>query len=168
MNKAYSAVEHQETAALAAVHFLQFPSHLPPLWLLAPFILLLFMIATGPLFYHRIWERHYAKISIGLGGVVAAWYGIFMEQGIPVLLHALEEYISFIALITALFVTSGGIFVEIRRRGNPLINTALLFSGALLANLIGTTGASMLLIRPYLRINEGRIRPFHILYFYRQ
>ena len=63
-------------------------------------------------------------------------------------LHSLEEYISFIALIAALFVTSGGILISIQRRGDPLTNTALLFFGALLSNLVGTTGASMLLTRP--------------------
>jgi hypothetical protein len=65
MNNLFFTVEQHETAALAAVHLLQ----LPPVWLLAPFILLLLIIATGPLFYHRIRERHYAKICIGLGGV---------------------------------------------------------------------------------------------------
>jgi Na+/H+ antiporter NhaD/arsenite permease-like protein len=165
MNKALSGAEPYETAAMAAVHLFPSSAHLPPVWLSAPFILLLFMIATGPLFYPHIWERHYAKISIGFGGVVAAWYVFFMEQGIGTLRHTFEEYISFIALITALFVTSGGILVKIQRRGNPVINGALLFFGALLSNLIGTTGASMLLIRPYMRINQGRIRPFHIVFF---
>ncbi len=165
MNNAIFAVKNHETAASAAVCFLQPAHQLPPVWLLAPFILLLLMIATGPLFYHRFWERHYAKLSIGLGGVVALWYGFLIEHGPGMLLHTLEEYISFIALIAALFVTSGGILITIQRRGNPLVNGALLFSGALLSNLIGTTGASMLLIRPYMRINEGRIKPFHIVFF---
>jgi Na+/H+ antiporter NhaD/arsenite permease-like protein len=165
MTKASFAAEYHETAARAAVHFLQSTNQLPPVWLIAPFVLLLLMIATGPLFYHRFWEHHYAKLSIGLGGVVALYYGFLIEHGTRIMLHALEEYISFIALITALFVTSGGILISIQRRGNPLINTALLFFGALLSNLIGTTGASMLLIRPYMRINEGRIKPFHLVFF---
>ena len=165
MTKASFAVDYHETAALAAVHFLQSTHPLPPVWLLAPFILLLLMIATGPLFYHRFWEQYYAAFSIGFGAVVALWYGFFMEHGTHILLHSLEEYISFIALIAALFVTSGGILISIQRRGNPLTNTALLFFGALLSNLVGTTGASMLLIRPYMRINEGRIKPFHIVFF---
>ena len=165
MNKAIFATENHETAAFAAVHFFQPAHQLPPVWLLSPFILLLLMIATGPLLYHRFWERHYATLSIGLGGVVALWYGFFMEHGAGVLLHTLEEYLSFIALIVAIFVTSGGILISIQRRGNPLVNAALLFSGALLSNLIGTTGASMLLIRPYMRINAGRIKPFHIVFF---
>ena len=165
MNAAPFSAEHYESAALAAVHFLQPDHQLPPLWLLFPFLLLLLMIATGPLFYHRIWELHYAKLSIMLGGVVALYYGYFMERGTHILLNALEEYISFIALIAALFVTTGGILVRIQRRGGPLVNLLLLFSGALLSNLIGTTGSSMLLVRPYIRINKGRIKPFHLVFF---
>jgi Na+/H+ antiporter NhaD/arsenite permease-like protein len=165
MSNAFPALEDVKTAAVSAVFMVQSPHHLPPVWLVAPFLLLLLMIATGPLLYHRFWEEHYSRISIGLGGVVALYYGFVMEDGTRILLHTLEEYISFLALITALFVTSGGILVRIHKRGTPLINGALLFFGALISNLIGTTGASMLLIRPYLRINEGRIKPFHIVFF---
>ena len=165
MSNALFAAEHHETAALAAVHLLHSPHLLPPLWLLAPFVFLLLMIATGPLLYNRFWEHHYPAVSIGLGSFIVLYYSVFMEQGGSVLLRTLEEYISFIALITALFVTSGGILIRIDRKGSPLINAALLFCGALFANLIGTTGASMLLIRPYLRINEGRTRAFHTVFF---
>ena len=159
------AADYHETAASAAVHLLQSSHHLPPVWLVAPFILLLLMIATGPLLYAHFWEHHYSKVSIGLGGVVAAYYGFLMDQGAKILLHSLEEYLSFLALITALFVVSGGILIRIERRGSPFINGALLFTGALISNCIGTTGASMLLIRPYMRINEGRIKSFHIVFF---
>lgn len=139
--------------------------HHPPVWLVAPFVALLLMIATGPLFYHRFWERHYPKVAIGLGSFVSLYYAFMMEHGPRTLLHALEEYLSFIALITALFVVSGGILIRIERRGSPLINGLLLFFGAILSNLIGTTGASMLLIRPFMRMNEGRLRAFHIVFF---
>jgi Na+/H+ antiporter NhaD/arsenite permease-like protein len=165
MSNAFPALEDVKTAAVSAVFMLQPLHHFPPVWLVVPFLLLLLMIATGPLLYHRFWEEHYSKISLGLGGVVALYYGFVMEEGTRILLHTLEEYISFLALITALFVTSGGILVRIHKRGTPLINGALLLFGALISNLIGTTGASMLLIRPYLRINEGRIKPFHIVFF---
>jgi Na+/H+ antiporter NhaD/arsenite permease-like protein len=165
MSNSFQPLEYVKTAEASAVFMLQLPHHLPPVWLIAPFLLLLLMIATGPLLYHRFWEEHYSRISLGLGGVVALYYGFVMEHGIRILLQTLEEYISFLALITALFVTSGGILVRIHKRGTPLINGALLFCGALFSNLIGTTGASMLFIRPYLRINEGRIKPFHIVFF---
>jgi len=138
---------------------------LPPIWLVAPFLLLLTMIATGPLFYHRFWERHYPKVSLALASIVAVFYVFFMQEGLRLLEHTLEEYLSFMALITSLFVVSGGILIRINRKGTPPVNSILLFSGALLSNLIGTTGASILLIRPYLRINEGRLKAFHIVFF---
>jgi Na+/H+ antiporter NhaD/arsenite permease-like protein len=165
MSTALFAAEHHETAVRTAVHLLQSPDQHPPLWLVAPFILLLLMIATGPLFYPRFWEHHYTKVSILLGAVVALYYGFVFDRGLSILWHTLEEYISFLALISALFVAAGGILIQIERRGSPLINGALLLFGAIFANLIGTTGASMLLIRPFIRINEGRIKAFHIVFF---
>ncbi|NTV99374.1 MAG: citrate transporter, partial [Chlorobiaceae bacterium] len=97
--------------------------------------------------------------------LVAIYYGLMMDDGPKVLNHTLQEYLSFIALVSSLFIVSGGILIRIQRKGSPLVNGLLLFSGALLSNLVGTTGASMLLIRPYLRMNAGRIRPFHIVFF---
>ena len=139
--------------------------HLPPAWMVIPFAILLVMIATGPLFYHHFWEHHYPKVAVGLGAVVAVFYAFFMDHGTHALLHTLEEYISFIALISSLFIVSGGILIKIGTRGRPLVNGGLLFFGSILADVIGTTGASMLLIRPFMRINEGRLKPFHIVFF---
>lgn len=139
--------------------------HQPPVWLVMPFVLLLFMIATGPLFYHRFWERHYPGVATGLAAIVIAYYGFMMEHGLHILEHTLEEYLSFIALISSLFVVSGGILIRIGRRGTPLLNGMLLLFGAVLSNLIGTTGASMLLVRPFMRMNEGRLKAFHIVFF---
>jgi Na+/H+ antiporter NhaD/arsenite permease-like protein len=140
-------------------------SSLPPAWLVLPFVLLLLMIATGPLLYPRFWENHYKIIALLLGGVVTAYYAFGIEGGLYHLEHTLEEYISFIALISSLFVVAGGILIRIERQGSPAFNTLLLLFGAILSNLVGTTGASMLLIRPFLRINEGRLKPFHIVFF---
>ncbi len=139
--------------------------HLPPFWLVFPFVILLLMIATGPLFYHRFWEQQYAKVAVILGTIVALFYGFMMENGGHVLMHTLQEYLSFIALLSSLFVVSGGILIKIDRTPSPLINGLILLSGAVLSNLIGTTGASMLLIRPFLRMNEGRIKAFHVVFF---
>ncbi|TLU84711.1 MAG: citrate transporter [Chlorobium sp.] len=139
--------------------------HHPPVWLIIPFICLLLMISTGPLFYHQFWARHYARIAIGLGAFVAVFYGFMMENGGQVLMHTLQEYLSFIALLSSLFVVSGGIFIKIQRQATPVVNGIILFSGAVLSNLIGTTGASMLLIRPFLRMNKGRIKAFHVVFF---
>nr|WP_232209798.1 sodium:proton antiporter [Chlorobium ferrooxidans] len=160
--QAAESIEGVKSATLLAV---QPSTLLPPLWLVAPFVTLLLMIATGPLLFHRFWERNYPVVSTGLGVLVAAYYGFLMENGLVVLEHTLEEYISFIALISSLFVVSGGILIRIERRGTPLINALLLFTGAVIANLVGTTGASMLLIRPYMRINDGRLKAFHIVFF---
>ncbi|MBV5319944.1 MAG: sodium:proton antiporter [Chlorobium phaeobacteroides] len=140
-------------------------NNLPPVWLVAPFATLLVMIATGPLLFHRFWEQHYPKVSTGLGFIVAVYYVFMIENGLQVLEHTLEEYLSFIALISSLFVVAGGILIRIELRGTPLINASLLFIGAVISNLVGTTGASMLLIRPYMRINAGRIKAFHIVFF---
>ena len=80
-------------------------------------------------------------------------------------IHALFEYMSFIALIGSLFVVSGGILIEADLQSKPMINVGLLVFGAILANVIGTTGASMLLIRPFIRLNKSRIKPFHVVFF---
>ncbi len=158
------AGEAADTAHIVA-HAAGEVHQLPPVWMVIPFVVLLLMIATGPLFYHRFWEHHYPKVAVGLGGGVAVFYGFFMDHGVHALLHTLEEYISFIALIGSLFIVSGGILIKIGARGRPLVNSGLLFFGSILADVIGTTGASMLLIRPYMRINEGRLKPFHIVFF---
>lgn len=136
----------------------------PPAWLVLPFVVLLGMIATGPLFYADFWHHHYPKVAVGLGLLVAAYYLFVLGDGASVH-HAVAEYLSFIALLAALFVASGGILIETDFAGTPRANTILLVAGAVLANLIGTTGASMLLIRPYLRLNAGRIRPYHVVFF---
>ncbi len=138
---------------------------LPPIWLVAPFVILLGMIATGPLFYPHLWEHHYPKIAMALGAVVAVYYGFLMDHGTLSLLHTLEEYIAFIALLTALFVASGGILIKFNAAGKPWVNGLILFGGAILSNFIGTTGASMLLIRPFMRMNEGRLKAFHVIFF---
>ena len=101
----------------------------------------------------------------GLGLVVAGYYGLFMRNGIHVLEHTLEEYLSFFALIASLFVVTGGMLIRIERRGNPWINGFVLLFRAVISNVIGTTGASILLIRPYMRMNEGRLKAFHIVSF---
>lgn len=139
-------------------------SHMPPVWLVIPFVALLLMIATGPLFYAHFWHHHYPKIAIALGLAVAAYY-VFVMHDTHQPIHSLFEYISFISLLTALFVASGGILLGWDKQGTPGANVALLIFGAAIANIIGTTGASMLLIRPFVRLNKGRVKPFHIVFF---
>ena len=95
---------------------------------------------------------------------MAAYYLLVMGDGIPIL-HAAEEYFAFIALLGSLYVASGCILIKTDFAGTPRANTVLLLIGAVLSNFIGTTGASMLLIRPYMRLNAGRLKAYHIIFF---
>ena len=137
---------------------------MPPVWLVVPFALLLGMIATGPLFYPHFWHHHYPKVAIALGLLVAAYYLLVLGDGIPIL-HAAEEYFAFIALLGSLYVASGCILIKTDFAGTPRANTILLLVGSVLSNFIGTTGASMLLIRPFMRLNAGRLKAYHIIFF---
>ncbi|MBY0260809.1 MAG: sodium:proton antiporter, partial [Phycisphaerales bacterium] len=135
-------------------------------WACAPFILLLLMIAVMPFVGPRFWHRHYPEVALTLGGGVLGYFLTGLGHfGTHAAVHAGKEYFSFIALVGGLYVVSGGILVDIRERGTPLRNTLLLAGGALLANLVGTTGASVLLIRPFMRMNRGRLRPLHVVFF---
>lgn len=138
--------------------------HLPPGWLVVPFVALLLCIALMPLVAASFWERYYAVIAIGLGLITAAGHWV-VQKDVHVLHHAVTEYVSFMALIGALFVISGGIKINVRGEATPLANTLFLAVGALLANAIGTTGASMLLIRPWIRSNKYRITGLHVVFF---
>ncbi|MCH8332238.1 MAG: sodium:proton antiporter, partial [Bacteroidetes bacterium] len=113
----------------------------PAGWSVIPFIIIILMIATGPLFYEHFWSRNYPLISIVLGVLVMAYYlFVLHDHHHPV--HSMAEYISFIALLTSLFVASGGILIKVDKEGTPLVNMMLLLFGACIANIIGTTGAS--------------------------
>ena len=136
----------------------------PALWSVIPFIALLTMIATGPLFYAHFWHKNYPLIAAVLAAIVVSYY-IFLLHNTHQPIHAMAEYFSFIALIAALFIASGGILISIDKEGTPFANIALLVFGALIANIIGTTGASMLLIRPFIRLNQHRIKAYHIIFF---
>lgn len=132
-------------------------------WMILPFVLLLLSIAVVPFIHRRWWERHYAKVSIGLGLFVCAYYVLYRDY--HRMAETLIDYVSFIVLIGSLFVAAGGIFLHTERRATPLLNTALLAAGALVSNVLGTTGASMLLIRPFLRINRSRVHGYHVVFF---
>jgi len=137
-----------------------------PGWWSIPFILLLACIALMPFINKRFWEHFYPHISIGLGLIVAVVYVTQLgHEGSHRVLETALDYFKFIALIGSLFVISGGILIEISGGGNPRVNTLLLIAGLALANIVGTTGASALLIRPFLRINKDRLRPFHVVMF---
>lgn len=137
-----------------------------PLWLVAPFALLLLTIAVAPLLAPRWWHHFFPHVSLALGGLVGGFYGAaYGGYGVGTLQHAGLEYFSFVALVVGLFVVTGTIFVELPSKPGPFSNAGILLVGALLANVVGTTGASMLLIRPFMRINKGRLRPLHVVFF---
>ncbi len=122
------------------------------------------MIATGPLFYEHFWHKNYPIIAVGLACIVVLYY-LFVLHDTHGPVHALAEYLQFIALLSSLYIASGGIMINVDKRATPMANVILLLVGAVIANLIGTTGASMLLIRPFIRLNKGRIQPYHIIFF---
>jgi Na+/H+ antiporter NhaD/arsenite permease-like protein len=138
-------------------------------WWSVPFAGLLLSIALCPLLVPRIWHHHFGKIA-------AAWALAFLLPCAALFgpgtaaagaLHALlEEYLPFIILITSLFVVAGGICVRGNLHGTPALNTVLLAIGTLLASITGTTGASMLMIRPLIRANDNRKHAAHIVVFF--
>lgn len=142
--------------AAAALH--------PNPWMVLPFVALLLCIALFPLVAAHHWERHYPKIAVGLGAITAGYYVFGLSATVPVL-HALEEYVSFMALVGSLYVISGGINITVKGGATPLVNVGFLLIGAIISNIIGTTGASMLMIRPWIRMNKVRITGFHVAFF---
>jgi len=140
-----------------------------PLASVIPFLALLLSIALLPLAAGHWWERNRNKallaalLALPLAIYMAAAFG---EAGMHELLHKLSEYASFIALLAALYVISGGIFVQGSLSGTPLVNTGLLAFGGVIASFVGTTGASVLLIRPLLRANATRRRKSHVVVFF--
>jgi len=136
-----------------------------PIWTVSPFALMLIAIAILPLAVPHWWEKNLNKgiISILLGIPVAIYIlTIHPAELVTVGL----DYISFIILLGSLYVISGGIYIKGSFAGTPLINTIFLVIGAVLASFIGTTGASMLLIRPLIRANRKRHNKAHIIIFF--
>jgi len=136
----------------------------PPLWILAPFVCLLAAIAVGPLLTPKLWHQRYHIFSVCMAAIVITYYLIGRRQADP-LIHSLQEYVSFMALIGSLFVVTGGIHLGVAGEATPARNVAFLALGGLLANVLGTTGAAMLLIRPWIRMNKYRITGFHVVFF---
>jgi Na+/H+ antiporter NhaD/arsenite permease-like protein len=131
---------------------------------LLPFVLLLGAMAVAPVFAPNWWLRHYAKVALGLGAIMAGYY-FFALHDLHSLGEAAHEYIGFIALVGSLYVVSGGIHIGVKGEATPLKNVVFLLGGALLANVLGTTGAAMLLIRPWIRMNQSRVAAHHIVFF---
>src|SRR3989344_3833147 len=133
-----------------------------PVWIL-PFVLLLGSIAVMPLLNPHWWEKKFPFVAVPLGLFVAGYYFLFRSPD-PIW-HSLYEYFSFICLIGSLFVVAGGIHISVKGEATPLVNTVFLLIGAVLANIIGTTGASMVMVRPWIRMNKYRITAYHVVFF---
>ncbi|WP_404993561.1 sodium:proton antiporter [Cupriavidus pauculus] len=141
---------------------------LSPAWGV-PFAGILLSIALFPLFSPKFWHHHYGKIA-------AVWAALFLvpfaaqfgvHAAMANVVHALlAEYIPFIVLLTALYVVAGGICVRGNLHGSPRLNTGILALGTVLASVMGTTGAAMLLIRPLLRANDNRRHVAHVVVFF--
>ena len=135
------------------------------LWSVVPFVGLLLSIALLPLRAPHFWESHKNKGLVAfLWSLPIAIYFLFHVPHELVL--SMKDYASFLLLLTALFVVSGGIVLKGDIKATPEINTLFLFVGAVLANFVGTTGASMLLIRPLLKTNSERRHTRHIPIFF--
>lgn len=134
-------------------------------WVL-PFAALLLAIAILPLAAGHFWHSNRNKLIIALAcGLPVA--GLFLAGGDgATVLHTLHEYLSFLILIAALYTISGGIVLRGDLKATPLVNTCFLSIGALIASLMGTTGAAMLLVRPLLRTNSERKSKVHTVVFF--
>ena len=132
--------------------------------MILPFVLLLVAIAAAPLVAPKWWLRHYAKVALGLGAVTLGYY-LFVLRAMTGLANTGHEYVSFIALVGSLYVVSGGIHIGVKGQATPFANVVFLFIGAVIANLLGTTGAAMLLIRPWIRMNQYRVTAHHVVFF---
>lgn len=137
---------------------------IPNPWMIVPFGVLLALIALAPLFFAGWWHKHYPKVAYALGAITLAYYliGLHAHERVFAVAH---EYVSFIALIGSLYVVSGGIHIGVKGESTPLRNVVFLLIGAVIANVLGTTGASMLMIRPWIRMNKYRITAHHIVFF---
>lgn len=153
----------------------------PSLLWAVPFVVLLLSVATLPLsrHTHQWWEKHHNKLFLGLtlGGVVLAYYGLRDHgyQGsapgraslVAAAEHAiLREYVPFMVLLVSLYIIAGGLQLRGDLMAYPRVNTAFLAAGAVLASFIGTTGASMVLIRPLLQTNRDRTHVRHTVIFF--
>jgi Na+/H+ antiporter NhaD/arsenite permease-like protein len=123
-------------------------------------------MAFLPLHLPEWWERNYGKVSFVLAAVTVGYYGFVLPVGArQMVARTAGDYAGFIVLIGALYVVCGGIHIGTKGEATPARNTAFLALGGLMSNVLGTTGASMLLIRPWLRMNEYRATSHHVVFF---
>ena len=134
-----------------------------------PFVGMLLSIALMPLLTPHFWHQHYGKVTAfwALSFLVPFALTFGLAHASHELVHVLlAEYIPFVLLLAALYTVSGGIFIRGNLHGSPALNTGILALGAFLASFMGTTGASMLLIRPLIRANDNRRHKIHVVVFF--
>lgn len=134
-----------------------------------PFAGILLSIALVPLIAPNLWHHHYGKIAVawGLACVIPIFMSFPTDVAVGSVAHAMiGDYVPFILFVGALFIVAGGIHIRSSFVGRPIVNAGILFEGAFVANLMGTTGAAMLLIRPLLAANEGRRYKMHTFVFF--
>ena len=139
-----------------------------PLWSCIPFACMLLSIALFPLLAPEFWHHHFGKVSAFWAAAMAVPF-LFVYKGTALyeIIHIiLADYVPFIILLWSLYTVSGGILLKGSLRGTPVVNVIILTLGTLLASWMGTTGAAMLLIRPFLRANNYRKnRTFMVVFF---
>jgi len=141
---------------------------LSALWAV-PFVGILLSIAVMPLLASSFWHHHYGKVAAAWALAFFVPFALIYGGGTAFasLLHALlAEYIPFIILLTALFTVAGGIHIRGNLHGSPALNAGILAIGAVLASFMGTTGASMLMLRPLIRANDNRAHKAHVMVFF--
>jgi Na+/H+ antiporter NhaD/arsenite permease-like protein len=137
-----------------------------------PFACVLLLIAVGPMFFHHFWEsdknKSIAIFLLSLPVVIYLWYirKSTNSQSLYAFQHSLVDYLCFMSLIGSLYVVSSGIVLKFKWKSTPLLNAALLACGAILANFLGTTGASILLFKPYIYANRNRNHKVHLVLFF--
>lgn len=136
-------------------------------YLLIPFVVMLLSIAVLPLFAPRFWGKNTNKLLFVL--VVSVPTAVMLSRaglGGNLVHQMLYDYVPFIVLLAALYVVTGGIHINYSTTPRPIVNAAIMFLGYGLASVVGTTGASMLLVRPLLEINRDRQYKVHTLLFF--
>jgi Na+/H+ antiporter NhaD/arsenite permease-like protein len=134
--------------------------------MILPFGLLLACMAVLPLHWPDWWEKHYAKLTLCFAAITIGYYVFVLPAAaLHTVQHTAQDYAGFITLIGSLYIVSGGIHLSAGGAGGPGWNALFLALGGVAANLLGTTGASMLLIRPWLRSNRSRLAAYHVVFF---
>jgi Na+/H+ antiporter NhaD/arsenite permease-like protein len=140
---------------------------LTPVWAVLPFVGYLLSIAGVPIVFGHFWESNRNKLIVALlASAPVLFFVLSAPRGGELMGHTACDYLSFMALLAALFTISGGVVLRGALVGSPLVNTAFLAAGSLLGSVVGTTGASVLLIRPLLRANERRGYATHVVVFF--